>query len=246
MMDVQQHIQVLRAQLLEMSKLSQRAVDYSIKAYELGCPEFCRHVRYTELELSDIHFCLVDRCRKLLVVGLPADLDSRLVWSALRICSALRATYTAATEIAQNTALSLESGQAQKSLALQEMGQTINRLVRLCSVALFKEDAQHAKAVLQNRGVGRWLESITCHVRSDLGQRTGAQATFELAITKSLIEIAKQAHEMADAITVWLEKTVCIDITRKRVAYAIHESIPMREDEEEPESHLSTPDTLLM
>jgi phosphate uptake regulator len=109
MMEIEQHIQVLRAQLLEMSKLSQRAVDYSIKAYELGCPEFCQHVRYTEHELRDIHFCLADRCRKLLMAGLPADSDSHFVWSALRICSTLQATYIAAAEIAQNTMLFLRA-----------------------------------------------------------------------------------------------------------------------------------------
>jgi hypothetical protein len=153
-----------------MSKLSQRAVDYSIKAYELRCPEFCRHVRYTEHELRDIHFCLADRCRKILVAGLPADSDSRFVWSAFRIGSTLQATCTAATEIAQNTMLFLESGQVQESLALKEMGQTVNRLVRLCCVALFKEEVQHAKSVLQNQGVGRWFELIAYHVRSDISQ----------------------------------------------------------------------------
>jgi phosphate uptake regulator len=243
MMEIEQHIQVLHAQLLEMSKLSQRAVDYSIKAYELGCPEFCRHVRYTDHELRDIHFCLADRCRKLLMAGLPADSDSRFVWSAFRICSTLQATYIAAAEIAQNTMLFLESGQVQESMALKEMGQTVNRLVRLCSVALLKEEVQHAKIVLRNEGVRRWFELIAYHVRSDIGQGIGAQATFELAIAKSLGEIAKQAHEMADAITVWLERKVCIDVTRQRVAYVLRESLPMREDEEETKSYFPSPDT---
>jgi hypothetical protein len=48
-------------------------------------------------------------------------------------------------------------------------------------------------------GPGSWFELIAYHVRSDIGQGIGAQATFELAIAKSLGEIAKQAHEMADA-----------------------------------------------
>src|SRR5260370_34582 len=165
------------------------------------------------------------------MAGLPANSDSRFVWSALRICSTLQARYIAAAEIAQNTILFLESGQVQESMALKEMGQTVNRLVRLCSVALLKEEVQHAKTVLQNEGVGRWFELIAYHVRSDIGQGIGAQATFELAIAKILGEIAKQAHEMADAITVWLERKVCIDVTRQRVAHVLRESLPMREDE---------------
>jgi phosphate uptake regulator len=239
-MEIEQYIQGLRAQLLEMSKLSQRAVDYSIKAYGLGCPEFCRHVRYTEHEFRDIHFCLANRCRKLLMAGLPADSDSRFVWSALRICNALQATYTATTDIAQNTMLFFESGQVQ-SLALKEMGQIVNHLVRLCNVALFKEEVQHATTVLHNQGVGRWLELIAYHVRNDISQGIGPQAAFEFAIAKSLAEIAKQAREMADAITVWLEGKVRLDVIRERGAYVPCESLPMREDEEGAKSCFSSP-----
>jgi phosphate uptake regulator len=219
MLEIEQHIQVLHTQLLEMSKLSQRAVDYSIKAFELGCLEFCRQVRYTEPELGDIRFCLASRCRKLLAAGLPPGLDSRFVWSALRICSALQAIYTAANEIARKTALFLESGHAQKSSELKVMGHAVNRLVRLCSVALFKEEVQHTRLVLQNLEARRWFESITSHVPSNISQGIDAHTAFELAIKKNLGEIAEQAHEMADAITVWLEGKVGIDGTRDCITH---------------------------
>jgi phosphate uptake regulator len=81
--------------------MSQRAIDYSIKAYELRRPEFCRHVLSPEHEFAELHRGLEDRCRNLLVAGLPVDSDSRFLWSALRICSALCITHAAAAEIAQ-------------------------------------------------------------------------------------------------------------------------------------------------
>jgi hypothetical protein len=90
---------------------------------------------------------------------------------------------------------------------------------------------------------GSWFELIAYHVRSNIGQGIGAQATFELAIAKSLGEIAKQAHEMADAIAVWLERKVCIDVTRERAAYVLRESLPMRGDEEGTKSCFQSPDT---
>jgi phosphate uptake regulator len=217
-MKIQRYIPDLRSQLLEMSRLSQRAVDYSIKAYELGSPEFCRHVRNTEYEFGERHRCLADRCRKLLRAGLPLEPDARFVGFVLRICGALDAMHNAATEIARNTMLLLESGHVQESRALEQMGNFVNRVVRLCTVALYKGEVQNAKTVLQNREVGQWFELIAYHANNDISLWIGTQATFDLVITKSLGEIAKQSSEMADAITVWLEGKSCIDITCERPA----------------------------
>jgi phosphate uptake regulator len=238
-MEIQQYIPVLRSQLLEMSRLSQRAVDYSIKAYELGSPEFCRHVCNTEYKFGELHRCLADRCRKYLKVGLPIDPDARFVGFVLRICSTLHAIHSAATEVARNTMLFLESGHVQESLALEQMGNFVNRLVRLCTVALNKGEAKNAKTVLRNHEVGRWFELIVYQTDSDIRQWIGAQATFELAIAKSLGEIANQAHKMAGAITVWLEEKGRIDATCERAAYVHPESLPMREDEERDQIELS-------
>ena len=40
-------------------------------------------------------------------------------------------------------------------------------------------------------------------------QQIGTQAAFELAIMKSFCQMAKQAHEMAGAITLYLEGPDC-------------------------------------
>jgi hypothetical protein len=228
-MDTKQHIQVLRSQLLKMARLSQRAVDYSIKGYELGRPEFCQDVRNTEQEFGQLHRGLEDRCRGLLVEELPLDSDFRFVWCALRICSALRTTHAAAIEIAEMTMRFLEEGGVPESLAVMTIGQVVNGLVRLCTIALFKEEAQHARIVLENQGVWRWIEWTACHGRNDIDQEIGANATFELAIAKSLSQIAKGADEIADAITVWLAKKDPNRINRN--VYAFRELHMMREKE---------------
>lgn len=195
-MEIQKYNQLLRSQLLEMLRLSQRAVDYSIKAFELGSTEFCLHVCNNGQVVDELRRAIEDRCRKSLVMGLPVDSDPRLVWSTLRICSALHAIYAAATEIARNTLLFLESGHLPESLALNELGQFANRSVRLCTVALFKEEVQHAKTIP--------------HAHRDVAPRINAQSTLELAIAKSLVQIARQTHDIADAITVWIESKGCV------------------------------------
>jgi hypothetical protein len=53
--NIQQHIHVLRSELLAMARLTQRAVDYSIRAYQLGRPEFCRHASNTDDEVQITH-----------------------------------------------------------------------------------------------------------------------------------------------------------------------------------------------
>ena len=217
-MDIEHDIEVLRSDLLQMSRLSQRAVDYSIKAYQLGRPEFCQHVCNTEQDLRRLQRSIAERGHTLLADGLPVDSHSCLASFALRICSALDITYTAATGIAQNTMLHLEDGRVAGSPALEEMGHLVNSLVRLCTVALFKEEVQHAKTVLQNDGTGQWFDLAAYQAHSDPTQRTSAQARFELAISKSLGQIAEQAHEIADAIAFLLVGKDCIGATHQRAA----------------------------
>lgn len=231
-MYAKQHIQVLRSQLLEMSSWSQRAVDCSVKAYELGSREFCLQVLNTGLEVSELHRCITFRCRKLLVAETPVDSDLYFAWSALRICSALRTTYSATVEIAQNTLLFLENGRIPESPTLWEMGRLVNRLTRLCTVALFREEIQHARTVLQDEGVGLWFELAAYHSSSCTVLRMGRQVAFESAITKSFVQIAEQAHEMADAITFWLEEKDRTGFTREPATDVHRESIRMQRSDE--------------
>jgi PhoU domain len=230
-MNTKQQIQVLRSQLFKMARLSQRAVDYSIKAYELGRPEFCQHVRNSEHELGELHRSLEDRCRRLLIEELPFDSDFRFVWSALRISSALRTTHAAAAEIARMTMVSLRNEGVPESDALEALGQVANGLVRLYTVALFKEEAQHARTVLHSQAIGQWTELAARHSRKDIRQEVGAEATFELAIAERLGQIVKQAYEIAHAVTVWLERRDRTAGNRNCDPYAVCESQPIPEKE---------------
>src|SRR5258707_7541276 len=109
-MKIQRQSQVLRSHLLRMAMLSHRAVDYSIKAYELGIPEFSRLVRNSEHEWHKVRHMIGERSGVLQNAGIPIDSDSLSATTTLRIYSALRVTYTAATEIARNSVLIAEGG----------------------------------------------------------------------------------------------------------------------------------------
>jgi phosphate uptake regulator len=204
-----------------MSKLSQRSVDYAIKGYRLGSPEFCRYVRRGDRQLRVLRRKITDLCQKLLAQK-PAD-DSEILTnertaasemrfpsSALRICNALHATCTAAAEIAHHTMLLLEDARLPCSAALEKVCYLVNRLICLCIVALFKKECQHAVAVLQNQDFGRLFEQAFHDLQNDVDRRITIPAALELAITNSLRQIATQAQEIAEAIVFWLEGKRCV------------------------------------
>jgi phosphate uptake regulator len=209
-----------------MSRLSQRTVDYSIKAYELGSPDFCRRVRNSELELRYLQRGIEDQGRALFVAGSHTDSDSHFASCALRICSALHVTYQASAAIARHTMLNLGDRRRPRDRAMKEMGRLVNGLVRLCTLALFNEEVWYAKTVLRSDGVGRWFELAVCHLHDDLHWRSSEQEGRELVIIKSLGEIAEQAHEMARAIMSCFEGGRCC-ASVWRVVHVRYGSLPL-------------------
>jgi hypothetical protein len=208
-MQDRQYTLVSRSHLLRMTRLAQRAVDYSIKAYELGSYELCDIVRNTEGELRKLQLNIGDRGRLLRAEGRPVDTESTSASCALRVYSGLQVTYFAAAEMAQNTVLLLESGRKIQSPSKMVTTNLVNGLVRLYTVALFDEEMQHARMILQlNEGHPRF--DLQLHLREEeLIYRSDVSARFELAITHCLAQIAGQAHEIADTIMQWFDGKDC-------------------------------------
>lgn len=213
-----------------MARLSQRAVDYSIKAYQLGRPELCRSICDTRLEMRKLLRSVTDMGREILVRPLLDHSDSRFACCALQISRALNVSYTAAIEVAQITMHHGETRGASKSVKLGEIGQCVNSLVRLSTVALFKRDIQLAKKVLQSYECGPLHDITACLALNDRAEQTTAIARFENAIARCLRQIAEQAHEISEAITFWIEGEDCIDVTCDRVAYVPGELQSTRKD----------------
>jgi phosphate transport system protein len=203
--DIHQYIQTLRLRLLDMSRVSQRAVDYSIKAYKLDSPEFCANVRDSTYEVNILHREITEIARDLLLMELPLESDVRFALSAVLICDALHSVHAQAVKIAANSTRLLENGRMPGWPDLTEMGEVVNRLMRLCIIALFDEEVAHAETVLSNRGVERLFESVFYDWYRNVDQRLRTQASHELAITKGLSQMAKETYEIADAVVFWLK-----------------------------------------
>ena len=231
--DIQQYIQNLRLQLLDMSRVVQRAVDYSIKAYKLGSPEFCSSVRDSTHEVDILHREITEIARDLLLMELPRESDVRFALSAVLICEAFHSIHAQAVKIAANDMRLLEDRCAVGCAGLTRMGEMVNCLMRLCIIALFDEEAAHAETVLRNHGVERIFELPFYDESTRMDQRLRAQAGYELAITKSLRQITKETCEIADAIVFWLKgphSAAVSDIDREQLT--IH-TVPAKEVESE-------------
>jgi phosphate uptake regulator len=228
----QQHLHVLRLHLLDMAKLSQRAVDYATKGYRLGSPEFCRYVRNSDQQLRELRRSIANLCQRSVSPesgrqepkpqkpavdpdALPDKRDAarqlRFSRSALRIADALHAVCTATAEIAHHTMLLLEDADwVPRCRALEKACYLVNRLMCLCIVALFKRERQHAEAVLQSREGRRLFEQAFHELHNSTGRQSAIPTALELAISNSLKQIANQTHEIAEAIVFWLEGKKCV------------------------------------
>jgi hypothetical protein len=85
--------------------------------------------------------------------------------------------------------------------------------MRLCIVALFEKNAAYAKTVLRRQEALRLRELTSIGLHPHIDRWAGAQGDFERSVIRSLGEVAKQGHEIADAILFWLEGKSCVAVS---------------------------------
>jgi hypothetical protein len=97
--------QILRLNLLDIARVTQRGVNYAIKAYtfKLGNLEFCTIVRDDTHETNVLHREITGLVRNLLAMELSGESDLRYILASERIANALRLVHSQAVEIAANS-----------------------------------------------------------------------------------------------------------------------------------------------
>lgn len=193
-----QHIQILRAQLLAMARLSQRALDDAVKGYELRNLDFARHVDKADNEFQEHHRRIKDLRRDL---GTAYASDFRFMVAASSIATALHVTHCAAKEIAQSTIHLLESSGIEHCTPLEKLAQGVNASMRLSVIALFNKNAHHARTALRIQERSVQLYELGVSDSSSVGQ----QKDFEHAVIHGLGAVAEQVQEIAHALLFWLE-----------------------------------------
>jgi phosphate uptake regulator len=188
-----------------MARVTQRGVDYAIKAYTLGNSAFCAKVRDDRHEIKILHREITEIAQELLMEELSWKSNLRFIFSSERICNALQAVHSHAVEIAANSMRLMKDGRKNSFADLTTMGKIVNSLMCLCVVGLFEEEIEHAEAVLRTGEIERLFETTFYEWYRDLDPGTRTQLCYELEITKNLGHIAHQAHEIAVAIVFCLK-----------------------------------------
>jgi phosphate uptake regulator len=197
-MDVRQHIQKLRLRLFEMSRVSQRTIDYSTKTSKFNYLELYMYFRDVRRELDDCHREITRLSQQLLAMEQISTSDRIFTLTAKRIANCLREACVKARDVFQGTMRLRESSQFLECTNFLKVSDTVNAMVRLCVVALFKKEVGHAKTV--HYCYCREWHQVAEHL---LTSETGT----ELGIARDLDEIASQANQIAHAIVHWLEAT---------------------------------------
>jgi hypothetical protein len=219
-MQIQGQSFFLRSHLLKMVMLSQKAVDYSIKAYQLGASEINALFWKNDFQWRVLQRSIGDRGRKLAASGTPIDYDSHIAGCALRIYGALHVTYMAACAIAHISARGAAHDRTNPVQDLEESARFVNSLVALWTLALFKSEAQYTRSILLDHRAWRWFELKLCRTRHSLMQNVGAEARGQLALARALGQIAEQAREIAQACSVCCEKDNCLGSAREEPSIA--------------------------
>lgn len=220
-MNCNQYIETLRIHILDMARLCQRGVDYSIKAYQLGCAECSFRAQVDTYDIDILHREVLDISRELMLMGISELRAIRCIMSADRICNALKAIHVHGADIASSSMRLVESCRLIGCKNLVSMGDFVNGLVRLCVVALLDEETQHAETVLRKDGIEREFQKEFFEWFRALDRCESTQAGCEIAIAKSLSQMARELQEVANAILFWLNDPEQVLASGNRVG-ALH------------------------
>jgi hypothetical protein len=192
------HLQHLRFQLVQMLQVSLKSVDYATKAYALGFPEFARHalsernkLQYLSEELS----ALTDAIREEVPFDSPQE---QFTESALRIAMELLVACDNAYDIAVSTTTLTRAGLHSPTSELVRLGEQVNGLLRLCTVAFLNASALTAKAVLHQTDNWRHQRAAKRSI-SDLSM--SVRKSSEEAITDSLWQMMENVRAIALQVT---------------------------------------------
>jgi len=199
-------MQTLRMHLADMCRVSQRCVDDSVKALQLGSPDMIASVRDNAYEINLLHSDTAGIARELLLSeNVVQERDLRFVLSSIRVCDALHMIHNNTLEMASNTMRLWGNGGSLALTDFPQAGDLVSNLVNSCSAALIKEEIEPAQMVLQGDRFDRdfvrtfydWYRTL------DYAERT--QAPYALSIARQFCEIVRHAREMAEAIVFWLD-----------------------------------------
>lgn len=187
----------LRVELIEMLRISQRAVDYATKACESGHYEYAQHVRSGGDRLHYLGHKILIATSKFREAQKPDGAKLVLNESACKIAMALFFICQHAYGVALRAAAFSAYGVYKPSIDLVTMGMRVNSAMRLCVVALMKNRIEHAEQALHQIGIWRCVTAQRNWLQDSLAQPMVAETSYEQSIAISLLKIMDNVHSIA-------------------------------------------------
>jgi hypothetical protein len=189
--------EILRTELIEMVRLSQRTVDYATKAHESGRPEYAQHACFGRERLISLNkkiCCETLAMRKSFrPVGAEVDFGESIRTISVDLFDVCQHAYNISfLSVGFNACKVYEPPSY-----LVTMGANINSAMRLCSVALINNEVIHAEVA--RRGIDYWRSDVapTSSSRGNVEEPNLIGTCHERVIARCMLKMMDNIYTIA-------------------------------------------------
>jgi hypothetical protein len=189
--------ETLRTELIEMVRLSQRTVDYAIKAHGSGRPEYAQHACFGRDRLV----CLNEKicCATLAMrksfrsVNTEMGFGESIQTISVHLLDACQHAYKISFLSVGFVACRLY----EPSCSLLTMGAHINSAMRLCAVAIINHELTHAEGA--RRGIDYWRSHVarTRSPKGDVKEPNLIDGCPERTIARCMLKMMDDIYTIA-------------------------------------------------
>ena len=189
--------ETLRTELIEMARLSQRTVDYALKAHESGRPEYVHHVGFGRDRLVCLN-------KKSCCATLEMRKSIRSVDTEVDFGEAIRTISVDLFDVCQHaykiSFLSVgfaDCNVYEPPCYRVTMGANINSAMRLCAVAIINNEVTHAEGARREIGYWRSVVAPTGPSGGDVKEPNHIGRCHECAITRCMLKMMDNIYTIA-------------------------------------------------
>jgi hypothetical protein len=189
--------ETLRTELIEMVRLSQRTVDYAIKAHGSGRPEYAQRACFGRDRLAYLNekiCCATLAMRKSLgSVNTEMDFEESTRTISVHLFCACQHAYKISFLSVGFVACKLY----EPPCSLLTMGANINSAMRLCAVAIINHEVTYAEVA--RRDIDYWRSDVAPKgsSRGDVKEPNLIGGCHEQTIAKCMLEMMDDIHTIA-------------------------------------------------
>jgi hypothetical protein len=189
--------ETLRTALIEMVRLSQRTVDYAIKAHGSGRPEYAQHACFGRDKLVYLNekICCATLAmrRSFRSVNTEMDFGESIRTISVHLFDACQHAYKISFLSVGFVACKLY----EPPCSLLTMGTNINSAMRLCAVAIINHEVTHAEVA--RRGIDNWRSDVapTNSSRGDVKELNLIGGGHQRTIARCLLEMMDDIYTIA-------------------------------------------------